>query len=100
MAEPVSDRYRSFGTVPGLQVLGQGRGCRGWYHYLFDFGGFFVRRIVVRVIARPIGAGGVPLPCITITSSGTRLPRTEAGEALLRAISDLMIVSAADAYSA
>jgi hypothetical protein len=40
------------------------------------------------------------LPCITITSSGTRLPRTEAGEALLRAISDLMIVSAADAYSA
>ena len=52
--------------------------------YLFDLLGFFVERIVERVIARGICRG---LPCITITSSGIRLPRAGApGPGGLRAI--------------
>jgi hypothetical protein len=64
-----------------------------WHHYLFDLIGFFVALTVERVIARPIGEGFPPFACITITSTGTRLPRDTA-------ISDLMIVSAADTSSA
>ena len=71
-------------------VLGRGHARARWYHYLFDLLGFFVERIVERVIARGIGRS---LPCTIMISNG-RLPRPGAGElaVCLRAILNLAAV--------